>query len=237
MSPILDFTLDLYTALFFATNELDEPKEQFEEIDEYFSIYYFDTRDSEFCSVQDVEGDSAARLNHYATIDHNLYPNHRLDTRRVANPIQTLSYNDYKGIPYIKVDGNDIGTANINIPAIDLTCSYDMSQPRIAAQHGLFICNNKCSTPLEKLVNQNIGKRIHCLNIKKSLAGYIKEKMLQPKGICWAAIYPEDKDSNQIKRFTRVVHKMFDPTERKCLYWLWILSILIAVGLIIMAVC
>lgn len=236
LSPILDFTLDPYTALFFAMDGLDEPKGQHEEIDEYFSIYYFDSSDPNFCSVQDVERHGAGNANALIADFQNHNPDAYVDSTQVEEEMRRLAYQTFKDIPFIKVDGGDIGATNIDIPAINFTCSYDMNQPRIAVQHGLFICNNSQSTPLEiVLAKPNFGKSIHCLNIKKSLAIYIKEQMLRPKGICKEKIYPDDEDSELIKEYSCKVHKKFDPTTRKPPLCLWVLFTLAVIDLLLLA--
>ena len=61
------------------------------------------------------------------------------------------------------------------------------SNPNIIAQEGCFVMNPRKDTPLEDLIE----KSIHCLNIHKSLAPYIREHYLKPKGITKESIYPD----------------------------------------------
>ena len=61
------------------------------------------------------------------------------------------------------------------------------SNPNIIAQEGCFVMNPRKDTPLEDIIEESI----HCLNIHKSLAPYIREHYLKPKGITKETIYPD----------------------------------------------
>ena len=55
------------------------------------------------------------------------------------------------------IHGDKMGITNISIPALGFTCSYDITNPHLRNQEGLFILNTSENQPLGELLKEK-----HC---------------------------------------------------------------------------
>lgn len=188
ISPLLDFSTDINTALFFMTDGCSFPETGkgtscCEAIENYSSLYYVENGRI-MRGVQDAEtyGD---------------YDICSIDTvlkRKVSiMPIQDLlSYNVLSN--FIVSGANEGGIMPLlleNTPVvIDNGISKQivrlmLSNLNIEAQYGCFIFHDHYLRPLER--------GLSCVEIHKSLIPYIEQNVLKPKGILKDTIYPTGK--------------------------------------------
>ena len=110
----------------------------------------------------------------------------QIDAGKALFDIQNLTYNEYANIEFVLVHGDKMGITNIQIPALGFICTYDITNPNLRNQEGLFMLNTTEDIPLEELVRKKhryVGPHIDCYNINKGLATYIRDKYLNPAGI------------------------------------------------------
>ena len=186
-TPLLDFTYNKDLALFFAMDGSVFNKQGVDDLDNYFSIYALPARsifsidlvnksaiETQREKIEFIKGDFAFMELLKAHIKH-LFS---WKTSKAKDHIHGMS--EY---PFLFIPNPQRAEKIDDIIGIDL----HWSNPNIIAQEGCFVMNPKKDTPLEDLIE----KSIHCLNIHKSLAPYIREHYLKPKGITKETIYPD----------------------------------------------
>ncbi len=197
-SPLIDFTYNPLTTLFFAFDGMRFPNNG--TIDDYVSIYRICYEQPCFCSIQDVNTNGALNLDEeLQKLD---IPISSIDTSSVITSIANLSYTDYSNLGYILIHGDKMGITNISIPSLGFTCTYDITNPNLKNQEGLFILNTSENKPLGELLREkhrNISPLIDCFDIRKDLEPYIQKKYLIPQNIDRNLIYPNDTDSQNIR--------------------------------------
>jgi hypothetical protein len=198
LSPLIDFTYNPLITLFFAFDEMTFPNNG--TIDDYVSIYRIYYDQPCLCSIQDVNANGALNLEReLQKLD---IPISRIDTNSVTTNIANLSYTDYSNLEYILIHGDKMGITNISIPSLGFTCTYDITNPNLKNQEGLFILNTSENKPLGELLREKhryINPLIDCFDIRKDLKPYIQSKYLIPQKIDCNMIYPNDNDSQNIK--------------------------------------
>lgn len=187
-SPLLDFTYNKYVALFFAIDGLEFNRQGEDDIDNYFSIYTLPVRS--LYSIDVVYKDNVEQLKKIGGIERinkNLSPKEREDFySKYLSWIFPDEGDDYKGLyqyPALFIPNPQRAEKVNDLIDIDL----HWSNPNIIVQEGCFVMNPEKNTPLEDMIK----KSIHCLDIHKSLAPYIREEYLKPKGITKESIYPD----------------------------------------------
>ncbi len=184
-TPYMDFSTDIYVALFFCAYKLQQAPSD-KEIDNYFSLYYIDNGMS--------KKDAILRT---------LYDSFKV-TEREKKPLQEtfLDPNDqgkrknkFRFFLTTK-ELNDISMFYINQEATLGTFAgsriiYQIPNRNMIAQKGLLIYNNSEKEPLENI--PMFRQKIRCLNIHKSLADYIKTKCLD-NGYTYAKLFPNEYD-------------------------------------------
>lgn len=128
----------------------------------------------------------------------------QIDTSKVLFDIRNLTYNEYADIGIMLVHGDKMGITNIQIPALGFTCTYNITNPNLRNQEGLFMLNTTEDIPLEDLIRKKhryVGPLIDCYDINKELEPYIRTTYLDPAGINHSLIYPQDKDSQNLRNW------------------------------------
>ena len=194
-TPLLDFTHDYKTALYFATKGLSAGCSD-SEIDDFFSLYYIDT---------DKYGDQLVKMDEFlndgldagAAMYKDIiskYPGGHADkplldsmdiyTRWIKSPF----YDD--GLCAIKMMfiDNPLKFKGITTPYTHESLYW--SNLNIIAQKGCFILYNNDRMPMEEYVSQSVClPKIWCIDIHKSLAEYVQEHYLQ--GLSEALLFPD----------------------------------------------
>jgi len=204
-TPIIDFSTNIDAALFFATDRHGKPVQTADKgdrnIDAYISIYFFNRKDPNHCSVQEFTVQGA---NQTKASDAEL-------KQKFGGRYQGLSdetKDSFVRLPYDKltwelttgglfaVEGHACGQYKYCIGNRNI--EYDINNERICAQDGLFLFNGLCDKPYEEAAkNWYSNIQNYCVNIHKSLEGEIKE-YLEGKGISSCTIYPETSESRTI---------------------------------------
>lgn len=200
-SPLVDFTYNPLLSLFFAFDNV-KPGTTGNEIDNYVSLYRLKYTHPCFCSIQDVNVHGANTLSD-ALRNLNI-PLAQIDTSKVLFDIRNLTYNEYADIGIMLVHGDKMGITNIQIPALGFTCTYNITNPNLRNQEGLFMLNTTEDIPLEDLIRKKhryVGPLIDCYDINKELEPYIRTTYLDPAGINHSLIYPQDKDSQNLRNW------------------------------------
>lgn len=200
-SPLVDFTYNPLLSLFFAFDNV-KPGTTGNEIDNYVSLYRLKYTHPCFCSIQDVNVHGTNTLSD--TLRNLNIPLTQIDTSKVLFDIRNLTYNEYADIGIMLVHGDKMGITNIQIPALGFTCTYNITNPNLRNQEGLFMLNTTEDIPLEDLIrkkHRHVGPLIDCYDINKELETYIRATYLDPVGINHSLIYPQDKDSQNLRNW------------------------------------
>lgn len=200
-SPLVDFTYNPLLSLFFAFDNV-KPGTTGNEIDNYVSLYRLKYTHPCFCSIQDVNVHGVDTLSDILR-DSDI-PLTQIDTSKVLFDIRNLTYNEYADIGIMLVHGDKMGITNIQIPALGFTCTYNITNPNLRNQEGLFMLNTTEDIPLEDLIrkkHRHVDPLIDCYNINKELGTYIRATYLDPAGINHSLIYPQDQDSLNLRNW------------------------------------
>lgn len=200
-SPLVDFTYNPLLSLFFAFDNV-KPGTTGNEIDNYVSLYRLKYTHPCFCSIQDVNVHGTNTLSD--TLRNLNIPLTQIDTSKVLFDIRNLTYNEYADIGIMLVHGDKMGITNIQIPALGFTCTYNITNPNLRNQEGLFMLNTTEDIPLEDLIRKKhryVGPLIDCYDINKELEPYIRTTYLNPAGINHSLIYPQDQDSQNLRNW------------------------------------
>lgn len=202
-STLLDFTHDINTALFFATDGINLPSKETKvfEIDNYFSVYIINRLIPDFCSLQDVMISGALSANRMVENSH--IPLHLIQAEQVLKEFKELTYSQFQTIKRILILGEQ-GKVDVEIPVLNFKCSYNITNPNINSQSGLFILNTTYNEPLETIIRKELScypPLIECVNIHKSLYKTVENEILRPNGICRDTIYPKTIDTTSLKQW------------------------------------
>ena len=129
-------------------------------------------------------------------------PISKIDTSSVTTSIANLNYTNYSSLDYILIHGDKMGITNISIPLLGFTCTYDITNPNLKNQEGLFILNTSEDKSLGELLREKhrfVSPLIDCFDVRKELGPYIQSKYLIPQKIDRNMIYPNDSDSKNIE--------------------------------------
>ena len=175
-SPLLDFSYNPFVALFFAFDGVSLSSDS-NSINDYVSIYRIDYSDKDICSIQKVSENDAERLDKILSgvdLSH-------VDTSPVKESFEKLPYKEYKDIPSMLVHGSSLGVSEISIPALNFACAYNIKNPNLSSQAGLFVLNTSDSIPLEERIKRgDSASKIKCLNISKNknLRDFIRQNYI-----------------------------------------------------------
>lgn len=203
VSPLLDLTSDVYSALFFAVDGYGAASND-GSLDDYVSLYYIDRSvDWMQATIQKIHLHGAINADSMLASHNGL-----VDTAQFRNNLENLTYESVKDLPFIAVDGPGVGITEVNMPHLGFSCSYHIANPRLCSQSGLFILNNSEDKPLEEVMN-NTTKRplFHCLDINKALIPYIRDTILTPRNINKDTLYCTDSESVRLENaITKLFH-------------------------------
>lgn len=204
-TPIIDFSTNIDAALYFATDRQGEPVQTAEiedrNIEDYISIYFFNRKDPNHCSVQSFTAQGATEA---SSLDAELKKEYGDRYKGISEetmdslarlPYERLSRELSSG-GLFAVEGHSCGQYKYSIGGINI--EYDINNERIYAQDGLFLFNGLSEKPYELAAKDwYSGIQNFCANIHKSLEAEIKE-YLEKIGITRNTIYPETSESKAI---------------------------------------
>ena len=201
-TPFLDFSYNHKVSLYFAINNNTETKKKGQGIDDYFSLYYIDLKDKNTELVSGIEMlDKAIELAKKSLSD---CEDEEIDTSIIEEINKLTAYKT----PEYGSDGFDkMPMAFYDHPSREKKLiSYRKKQvlyfanPNLIAQDGCFIMNNSEDMPLAEYfmfkrreTGIKLDRKIHCINIHKSLASYLKDNYL--KGIDESTLFPTFKSA------------------------------------------
>lgn len=189
-TPYIDFSTDIYVALFFGIHKLQYSSSN-TEIDNYFSLYYIDNGISKKGAIlQTLYGSlkETDRNREKKPLQETI-----LDTK---NQRKRSAYQNKLRFFLTTKELNDISMFYINQEAILGTFAgsriiYQIPNRNMIAQKGLLIYNNSEKEPLENM--SMFRQKIRCLNIHKSLSDYIKTRCVD-NGYTYAKLFPNEYD-------------------------------------------
>lgn len=240
-TPILDYSTSIDSALFFATDRQGKAIQSFpkddESIDAFISIYYFDKRDPNHCSVQEFSARDSEKI---IELDAELAKEYGSQYKGISEqtmksleqlPFEEMAQLDNGGL--FAVLGHSNGIIHYKVGDIDI--EYDINNERIKAQDGLFLFNGLSKVPYEKAAyDWYSGIKNHCVDIHKSLEREIVH-YLEKEGITCCSIYPQTKESKAIIKELRKLNidERLKPKpvvcKKKCLIvavWNWLKRIM-----------
>lgn len=208
-SPLLDFTYDVRSALFFMLDGIskDIDTSDKDNINNYCSLYIYDCDDPELISIQEVNTMGGMQMNDVAVDAKSLGKTVELSDQ-AKNDFLYIPYETFKDFSYFGVHGHAFGRFKAEIPSFGFKAEYDIDNPRIDAQAGLFVFVGDAFKSLEEsIVERSHRNHITAININKKLADQIQEKYLS--GVKRTDIYPKDKISRRILCAMRKIPKMY----------------------------
>lgn len=206
-TPIIDYTTDIYSALFFATDRKDKKivDENEKGIDAYMSVHFFNVNDPNHCSIQNVNYLAQQEVN---DIDNQLSSDKTLNYGGISDQaMYSFREMPFKEMCELKDGGlfSVLGHSNgvIQFKIAKETIEYNVENERLDAQKGLFLFNGLSQKAYEEAAfDWYPGIKNHCANIHKSLEKDIKD-YLQKEGITRDVIYPNTDESKVIIRELR----------------------------------
>lgn len=199
ISPMVDFTFNPWTALFFACDGVGDIGE---ELDSYVSLYYISTKiDWMQASIQEVYRISASNAD--AMVEEFESDNSQhVSAEAVVNDMKNLRYPDDEEWKFIPVSGPEAGVTKVSMPYLGMNWNYQNESPRILKQEGMFILNTSSKEPLVERMNRvtRYNKLVNCIEIPKYLIGEITEKLLNPRELTKTNIYMESDESKELER-------------------------------------
>ena len=199
-SPMLDFSLSMEKALFFATDGalngwVDDGTDK---LDNYVSLYLLPNKvdwvQATLQSVAQISAESIdSLLNNTKINDPSLF--NRIDTKNVENNIRYALFREFipgpqSNISFLPVIGPADGRVKIDIPILNFHCDYYIINDRLLSQEGLFITNFTIDEPLVELMNRVCNNKLFtCINFRKSLVPYIVNNFITPNQINRNTVY------------------------------------------------
>ena len=207
IAPMLDFTEDFNTALFFMTDGASFPSggsgdESCNDISNYCSFYYIKnseiSRTSEFLHAWDKSHEEKGEdvevpqvINIQGVIDYLISKgviknNSDLDSilsyKVLCNFVICPAFSQNERMIPLLIENNPI-----SIDENGKTSSFflTITNLNIESQHGCFLLHTHYDYPLEK--------ELSCVDIHKSIIPFIEQTILAPKGINKKSIYPSEE--------------------------------------------
>lgn len=203
-TPIIDFSTNIDSALFFATDRQGKVIQNYtkedESIDAFISIYYFDKCDPNHSSVQEFSARDSEIVNELdAELIKKFGCQYKGISEETMNSFEKLPFEELAQLSsggLFTVLGHSNGIIRYKVG--DKNIEYDITNERIKAQDGLFLFNGLSDVPYEKAAcNWYSGIRNYCADIHKSLEGELVD-YLKKKGGTRYSIYPQSKESKTI---------------------------------------
>lgn len=192
-STLIDFSLDLNCALFFAFDGMKKGNSE-NEIDDYVSIYVVNRKSLEYSSLPNLTDMYAHGMETGSKMLEDLIakePKINVDYSLIQNIDQFVCWYDPRN------PKGGLSSFNtpfyIGNPLVEKSFStykdnqkFYWSNINLIAQKGCFILNTHKSQPLEEFMASK-GYKIVCFNIHKTLSEYIKDKI----NLRYDDIYPD----------------------------------------------
>lgn len=194
-SPLLDFTTDPNVALFFALEHMQGISHGSQDIENYFSIYTILMDKSRSWDVRFSYALEKIMQKRREDKKNGQHKNETAATFGLAEVLNWLPNKDLRGSGLCKQPILFLTNPSDTHPGMPSYLSW--SNPNIIAQKGCFLLNTHEKQPLEKRFLEEKERQelnyamLYCLDIHKSLAPYIREHYLKPKGIIKETIYPD----------------------------------------------
>lgn len=199
-SPMLDFSISLEKALFFATDgALNGWKDDgTDKMENYVSLYLLPNKvDWVQASLQSVTQSSANKIDYYLNYEKENDPSlfKIIDTKKVKRNIKYALFSQFIPGPesdfsFLPVNGPADGRLKIDIPILKFHCDYYIINDGLLSQEGCFITNFTIDEPLVEVMNRVCcNKYFTCINIRKSLVPYIVNNYLMPNHIERNSVY------------------------------------------------
>ena len=187
-TPLLDFTRQFKTALFFALDGVSNSPG--EDISNYVSVYYY--------KAVDVANDKSTSIYKLAKEQSKSFKEWDKDGRlwSIISYSNVMKDHETVIVPSYSHQ-SDIRRRN------KLISIYTIANLNSAAQWGEFVCNSNPNKPLESIWNDGHRKYISCIEIHKGLYNYILKNYLSVRSIEEARrrYYPNEHDlASQIQQ-------------------------------------
>ena len=210
ISPLLDFTSDLNTALFFMCKDAKAPingigTDREPDINNFVSIYTANLFSKQISlqflcdalvkgikkDAEKVLGEKNVSLSEILKMKQ--YQQGMADILK-EHILSFFTYPKIRAVLYEATEYNPILIENkplkIKVEDYEAETKLTISNLNMVAQHGCFLYHDKGITPLEE--------NLACVDVHKSLIPYIVNKYLKPNNICEASLFPtEDNIVNE----------------------------------------
>ena len=199
-SPMLDFSLSMEKALFFATDGALNgwADDGTDNLDNYVSLYLLPNKiDWVQATLQSVTQNSADSIEYLLNDTKNNNPSlfNKIDTKNVEDNIRYALFRQFipgqqSDISFLPVNGPADGRVKIDIPILKFHCDYYIINDRLLSQEGSFITNFTIDEPLVEVMNRVCNNKLFtCINFRKSLVPYIVNNFLTPNQINRNTVY------------------------------------------------
>ncbi|SHH92665.1 FRG domain-containing protein [Flavobacterium sp. CF108] len=208
-TPLLDFTYNFDSALFFGTDGLTHSPST--DIGNYFSIYAINTEEKDFTSFISHLDSSILQIDSILESNKEI----EIDTTEILNKFEQLQYSHFHELTLFYLPGYIQGGTSFTIankPNFKLV--YNQHNLNIINQEGLFVFNSDPTHPLEDFFSGGSGTgfqstfqlpKMKCWNIHKSLNEYVVRHLTEnrPWPINKEFMYPQEEfiASSAFKQF------------------------------------
>lgn len=208
-TPLLDFTYNFDSALFFGTDGLSHSPST--DIGNYFSIYAIDTEETDFTSFISHLDSSISQIDIILENNKEI----EIDTTEILNKFEQLQYSHFHKLTLFYLPGYIQGGTPFTIanrPNFKLV--YNQHNLNIINQEGLFVFNSDPTHPLEDYFSGGSGTgfqstfqlpKMKCWNIHKSLNEYVIRHLTENRAwpINKEFMYPQEEfiASSAFKQF------------------------------------
>ncbi|WP_055437640.1 FRG domain-containing protein [Lacinutrix algicola] len=223
-TPLVDWSNNFKNALYFATENVNEYKDDSREIDKYFSIYHIEEKDLISTSLVSLVEKGISEMEKH--VKDNVIQNGQ------SEGIEQTEMEKFFGRDRLKMATKMLHQNSLikfvtkieRLITFPLTYFSDINEENdiqfslnnsmnIINQEGVFIWNSNPFKPIEQVGNEQFGNKedviyrfSKCYNINKKLTDYVKDK-IRKEGINSEFIYP---DPNLIAK------NSFEETKASC---------------------
>ncbi len=187
-TPMLDFTHDLDTGLFFAFDKMQLNSTR-SHIGDYVSLYYIDRQEcgDELVDIVEMLNDGARRANEMVGEFQKEAPDVNVDTELLERIDEFTKWRTSNGLSSIPIGFYQL-SSKFRLPGGEALVWANLN---LIAQKGCFVNYNINDIPLEEYMsNHAYFPKLHCIDITKALCAYIQDKVGKKK----SDIYPQEED-------------------------------------------
>ena len=202
-TPLLDFSYDIYSALFFAIDNMKEGNND-EEISDYVSLYIVNSANEDmFPKLFHVNQNDGETIQQILLVEGTPNPKFSQKTKR---SFSTIPFQNYKDSLILLVSGGADSATRISIPN-EISVDFYNNNPNLESQHGLFMYNSSYEKSLDRVIYKQSSylykDKIVCFNINKNLKKTIVTKYLEPRNINKETIYSDSDESKNIAKWLK----------------------------------